>query len=250
MKETKRGRILYVADLHRDGLIKVGSSTEGRLDKRLAELRRQFGPALEIFESAPIPEGWETPRAWETRLMAKILRLRDPKCRGEAVAFVPDTAWQSSTEVIKATRAEATAALRELMMLASCGSAMRPSSVREMKPPPRLCEVRPRKDRGFDLIRDGDTIEPLWCEQERVAMGYAKFRSESHDAVIHMYDEAGNVIETHEHADGLTTCTGVNGGMLFQYAKFRSPSHCAVIRVYDQAGVIETHEHKGDFKEW
>jgi len=28
-------------------------------------------------------------------------------------------------------------------------------------------------------------------------------------------------------------------------------SHDAVIRVYDEAGnVIETHEHKGDFKEW
>ena len=28
-------------------------------------------------------------------------------------------------------------------------------------------------------------------------------------------------------------------------------SHNAVIRVYDEAGnVIETHEHKGDFKEW
>jgi hypothetical protein len=28
-------------------------------------------------------------------------------------------------------------------------------------------------------------------------------------------------------------------------------SHDAVIRVYDDAGnVIETHEHKGDFKEW
>jgi hypothetical protein len=27
--------------------------------------------------------------------------------------------------------------------------------------------------------------------------------------------------------------------------------HDAVIRVYDHAGnVIETHEHKGDFKEW
>ncbi len=26
---------------------------------------------------------------------------------------------------------------------------------------------------------------------------------------------------------------------------------CAVIRLYDKAGnVIETHEHKGDFKEW
>jgi len=34
------------------------------------------------------------------------------------------------------------------------------------------------------------------------------------------------------------------------YAKFRSRSHDAVIRVYDEAGnVIETHEHKGDFKE-
>jgi hypothetical protein len=34
------------------------------------------------------------------------------------------------------------------------------------------------------------------------------------------------------------------------YAKFRSRSHNAVIRVYDAAGnVIETHEHKSDFKE-
>jgi len=34
------------------------------------------------------------------------------------------------------------------------------------------------------------------------------------------------------------------------YAKFRSRSHRAVIRVYDQAGsVIETYEHKGEFKE-
>ena len=33
-------------------------------------------------------------------------------------------------------------------------------------------------------------------------------------------------------------------------AKFCSGPHAAVIRVYDHAGnVIETHEHKGDFKE-
>ena len=31
------------------------------------------------------------------------------------------------------------------------------------------------------------------------AIGYAKFFSRSHDAVIRVYDEAGNVIETHEH---------------------------------------------------
>jgi hypothetical protein len=32
------------------------------------------------------------------------------------------------------------------------------------------------------------------------AVGYAKFRSRSHDAVIRVFDEAGNVIETHESA--------------------------------------------------
>ena len=29
--------------------------------------------------------------------------------------------------------------------------------------------------------------------------GPAKFHSRSHDAVIRVYDDAGNVIETHEH---------------------------------------------------
>ena len=34
------------------------------------------------------------------------------------------------------------------------------------------------------------------------------------------------------------------------YAKHPSRSHNAVIRVYDETGnVIETHEHRGDFKE-
>jgi hypothetical protein len=41
------------------------------------------------------------------------------------------------------------------------------------------------------------------------------------------------------------------GSNAIGYAKFRSRSHNAVIRVYDQAGsVIESHEHKGEFKEW
>jgi hypothetical protein len=48
-------------------------------------------------------------------------------------------------------------------------------------------------------------------------------------AVIRVYDEACNVIETHEHK-----------------GDFKE----TVIRVYDEAcNVIETHEHKGDFKE-
>jgi hypothetical protein len=31
------------------------------------------------------------------------------------------------------------------------------------------------------------------------AIGYAKHRSRAHDAVIRVYDEAGNVTETREH---------------------------------------------------
>jgi hypothetical protein len=32
------------------------------------------------------------------------------------------------------------------------------------------------------------------------AIGYAKFYSRSHDAVIRVFDAGGNVIETHEYA--------------------------------------------------
>jgi hypothetical protein len=32
------------------------------------------------------------------------------------------------------------------------------------------------------------------------AIGYAKFYNRSHDAVIRVFDETDNVIETHEHA--------------------------------------------------
>jgi hypothetical protein len=35
------------------------------------------------------------------------------------------------------------------------------------------------------------------------------------------------------------------------YAMHSSRTHDAVVRVYQSAGnVIETHKHKGDFKEW
>jgi hypothetical protein len=62
-------------------------------------------------------------------------------------------------------------------------------------------EVRSRKDkRGVDLIFDVLPFGPLWYEQVTDAIAYAKHRSRSHNAVIRVYDEAGNVIETHEPA--------------------------------------------------
>jgi hypothetical protein len=56
----------------------------------------------------------------------------------------------------------------------------------------------------FDWIEIGDQNNAhgtLWYAEPdaiRNAIDYAKFYSRSHDAVIRVYDEAGNVIDTHE----------------------------------------------------
>jgi hypothetical protein len=65
-------------------------------------------------------------------------------------------------------------------------------------------QVRPRKDRrGVDLISAVLSFGRLWYGEPKAvsnAIGYAEHFSRSHDAVIRVYDAAGNVIETHEHA--------------------------------------------------
>jgi hypothetical protein len=64
-------------------------------------------------------------------------------------------------------------------------------------------EIRPRKDRReVDLISNTLPFGRLWYGEPNAisnAADYAKFFSRSHDGVIRVYDEAGNVIETHEH---------------------------------------------------
>jgi hypothetical protein len=64
-------------------------------------------------------------------------------------------------------------------------------------------EVRPRKDhRGVDLLSHVLPFGRLWYggpDAIANAIEYAKFFSRSHDALIRVFDEAGNVIETHNH---------------------------------------------------
>ena len=59
--------------------------------------------------------------------------------------------------------------------------------------PAHVYEIRPRKDkRGVDLISDVLPFGRLWYGEPNAisnAIGYAKFRSRSHDAVIRVYDE-------------------------------------------------------------
>jgi hypothetical protein len=57
--------------------------------------------------------------------------------------------------------------------------------------------------RGVDLISDAPPFGRLWYGEPNAvsnAIDYAKFYSRSHNAVIRVYDGAGNVIQTHEHA--------------------------------------------------
>ncbi|HEY3040636.1 MAG TPA: hypothetical protein VGJ66_17995 [Pyrinomonadaceae bacterium] len=65
-------------------------------------------------------------------------------------------------------------------------------------------EVRPRKDkRDVDLVSDVLPFGRLWygkSDAVSTAIGYAKFYCRSHDVVICVSDEAGNVIQTHEYA--------------------------------------------------
>jgi hypothetical protein len=64
-------------------------------------------------------------------------------------------------------------------------------------------EIRPHKDhRGVDLTSDVLPFGRLWYDGPDAAanaIGYAMHSSRSHHAVIRVYDDAGNVIQTHEH---------------------------------------------------
>ena len=84
-------------------------------------------------------------------------------------------------------------------------------------------QIRPRKDhRGVDLI---SSVLPsgrlFYAEPNAVdqAIDYAKSYRRSHPAVIRVYDEAGNVIETHEHnGDFQRVVNAINLGVCWSKA--------------------------------
>jgi len=65
----------------------------------------------------------------------------------------------------------------------------------------QVYEIRPRADKHrVDLISDALPYRPIWYRPNAIrnAIDSAKFHSRSHRAVIRVYDEAGNVIATHD----------------------------------------------------
>ena len=66
-------------------------------------------------------------------------------------------------------------------------------------PSPHAYEVRPRADkRGFDLISEALPFGKLWYCKADDAIGYAKFYSRSHMAIVRVFDKSGALVETHE----------------------------------------------------
>ena len=65
-------------------------------------------------------------------------------------------------------------------------------------PPPHIYEVRPRKDKpGVDLASDVLPFGRRWYGEPNAASnasGCAEHNSRSHDAVIRVYDGAGNLV--------------------------------------------------------
>ena len=63
-------------------------------------------------------------------------------------------------------------------------------------------EIRPRKERdGFDLISDCLRRGPIWYagpDAVRNAVAFAKYCFRSRWAIIRVFNESGNVTETHE----------------------------------------------------
>ena len=52
---------------------------------------------------------------------------------------------------------------------------------------------------GVDLVSEVLPFGRLWYDTPDDAIGHGMHTSRSHDAVIRVYDGAGNVIQTHEH---------------------------------------------------
>ena len=76
-----------------------------------------------------------------------------------------------------------------------------------MKGIKHVYEVRPRKDhRGADLISDALPFGRLWYGEVRCGEQRNRLRqvcSRSRDAMIRVYDEAGNITETYERVGDL-----------------------------------------------
>ncbi len=99
--------MLYIADLKRDGLLKIGISGWYRIDKREAELRRKWKASkLQIIADTVVPSGWGPEAEWERRLIAML-----KKETGTLQLFGTS---EKGREIVDCTREQAITALANM----------------------------------------------------------------------------------------------------------------------------------------
>jgi hypothetical protein len=65
-----------------------------------------------------------------------------------------------------------------------------------------IYELRPWPDgRGYDLISEALPFGTLWCEEAEFAISYAKFYSQLTGCEVHVFNSAGELVETRK-SDG------------------------------------------------
>jgi len=85
-------------------------------------------------------------------------------------------------------------------------------------------QLRPRKAAAASiLVSDARPSGRLWYTGPD-AVSYAQFFSRSQDAVIRVYDDAGNVIETHQHLGELKKRRALPGEIKSRHAVKREGS--------------------------
>src|SRR5260370_8983220 len=106
-----------------------------------------------------------------------------------------------------------------------CADQLRPSRLRRQRrcqlDKRRIATIKTRGSKGLPRQLQNKCSETrsstcchsrLWYGEPSAtsnAIEYAKFYSRSHDAVIRVYDEAGNVIETHQNPGTFKECCGM-----------------------------------------
>jgi len=73
-----------------------------------------------------------------------------------------------------------------------------------MNETPYVYEIRPcNGGNGFQLTSDVLLSGAMWYMRVQQAVGFAKFYSRSHLAVIRVYDGKGRLVEVHRHKGDL-----------------------------------------------
>lgn len=146
--------MLYIADLKRDRLLKVGVAAWWRIERRESELRRELNaPRLGMFVTTNIPHGWGEDTLWERRLISRL--------RNGAGMLQVFAGAETSVELVESTQEQAVEELRFLQRETEIDQRLDADEIDPAKEDWRFCAFMLR-EYHVDCTRDGDDSAHYW----------------------------------------------------------------------------------------